>query len=251
MSMATQEVWPPGELVPVTVEISRGEASGFARYYHDLPGGFFVENSESSGADFFWDNNQVNYVWTDLPEREKILIRYYVKADELLAGSFRITGRFDYIIDGKRRVSVYSGTISVKLERGADVLEVDDIPVMEMTNPLMQVSDTPPATHDAISTEPVPPVTEKVDFRVQVSISSARLSREELENRIGCRLKHGIIVLEAGTMFKYQSGSFSHYDEASEYLSELKECGVKDAFVVAFRGGMTIPVDEARRLTGR
>ncbi len=238
--IVTQESWPPGENVPVTVEISRGDASGFARFYHDLPQGFIVENVINGGADFFRDNNQVNYVWLDLPEGKIIIIQYLARADDLLAGSFKITGRFDYIIEGKKRVSVVSETHSIKLDRSAEVESVE-LPDTSTTQVEIKTSK--------IKEDTTKEILPSVDFRVQVSISSQRFSREELEDRIGSKLRLGINVLRTGNMFKYQSGSFETYKEASSYLSELKAFGVTDAFIVAFSNNSQISINEARAIT--
>ena len=50
-------------------------------------------------------------------------------------------------------------------------------------------------------------------------------------------------------MYKYQSGAFPTYSEASVYLAELKSKGVNDAFIVAYRGDEQISVNLARTLT--
>jgi hypothetical protein len=85
-----------------------------------------------------------------------------------------------------------------------------------------------------------------IRYRVQVAIASLHLTREELEERIGCELSNGMTVLRAGNLYKYQSGSFEKYTEAALYLAELKDGGVTDAFIVAYRNDEQIPVEQAR-----
>ena len=98
----------------------------------------------------------------------------------------------------------------------------------------------------------IPPVKKNsvnnVKYRVQVAIASLQMTRAELEDRIGFPLRHGMTMLRAADFYKYQSGSFEKYQEASIYLEELKKGGVKDAFVVAYRGDEQISVDLARSL---
>ena len=252
VSVTTQDSWPPGKNVPVTVKISKGGLKGFARFYHDLPRGFIVENVFSDGADFFRDNNQVNYVWLDLPDKEVITIQYLARADELLAGSFSISGRFDYIPDGKRRVSVMAESASISLERSASVESVE---LMEADKDERELF-----VNDSIAGQETKPgkIREEdkasesdISFRVQVSISSQRFSQPELEERIGSKLKHGLRILETGNMFKYQSGSFKSYSEAAEYLGELKNNGVEDSFIVAYNKGRQISIKDAQSLTGK
>lgn len=244
----TQESWPPGQMVPVTVEIDPGNAEGFARFYHRLPNGFQAENVSASGADFFWDNKQVNYVWTSMPTNEIIRIRYKVSADKLLSGSFRIVGRFDYVVNGKERLTVLSEPVLIELNKNARVLEIDDLEgVGYISEKDDAVEETVVVETEQKKEQALKPRVE-VDFRIQVSISSNKFSQNELEDRIGVKLKHGFKVLKTASMYKYQSGSFTSYQKAAEYLKELKAGGVDDAFVVAFKDGVQISIKEAEKL---
>jgi|GEM_PF-985448 len=250
VNVVTQESWPPGKNVPVTVIIEKGKLQGFARFYHELPQGFIVENVFSDGADFFRDNNQVNYVWLDLPDKEIVTIQYLARADELLAGSFTISGRFDYILEGKERVSVLAGSASIRLDRSASVESIEFIEPDKQEQHLI-INDSIAEHKNKTEMEEI---TEKavisdISFRVQVSISSQRFSQAELEDRIGSKLKYGVRILETGNMFKYQSGSFKTYTKAAEYLEELKNNGVEDSFVVAFDKGTQISIKDAQKLS--
>lgn len=252
VSVITQDSWPPGRNVPVTVKITKGKLKGFARFYHDLPRGFIVENVFGDGADFFRDNNQVNYVWLDLPDKDIVTIQYLARADELLAGSFSITGRFDYIQDGKRRVSVLAESASISLDRSASVESVEFMKTDE-AEPEVIVNDS--ITGQENKPEEIKEADKArvsdISYRVQVSISSQRFSQGELEDRIGSKLKHGVRILETGNMFKYQSGSFKSYSEAAEYLDELKNKGVVDSFIVAYNKDSQISIKDAQSLTGK
>jgi hypothetical protein len=238
ISVVCQDTWPPGKTIPVTIIIEKGNMEGFARFFQDLPQGFEVANVESNGADFYWDNDQVNLVWLKLPAEKTIKFRYLVTPDESLSGSFKIGGRFDYIVANRERKSVEVNPILVKLKRGAEVLEVEEIEKLSQT--VLQTDSNP--------VEIVAPAV-SVNFRVQVAIASVHLSKIELEERIGCKLQYDITTLKTGSLYKYQSGSFSLYDDAGEYLSHLKECGVKDAFIVAYKGTEQISVELARSLS--
>lgn len=236
----TQSSWPPGKAVPVTIEITRGEAQEFARFYHSLPKGFTVQNVNGAGADYFWDNDQVNFVWTDLPESGIIRIQYLVTVDKMLAGSFNLSAKFDYVLNRSKRISVQTQTLTILLDKDAGVEAVD----------IDLVSNEEYITLEETETEvqPEQEMISSIDFRIQVSISSQKFTQQELEERIHCELKHGVTVLKTGSMYKYQSGSFKEYDEAAEYLKELKVGGVKDAFVVAFKDNVQISIKEAEKL---
>lgn len=230
VNVITQSSWPPGKYVPVRIEIANPGSNGFARFYQDLPQGFTVKSAETAGADFYWENKQVNFVWLKMPADKVVSISYLAKADAVLSGSFRLGGRLDYLTDGDTRKSVDCESLVIQLDRDAEVEE-----------------DATGATvkEDVVVREKSP----QVVFRVQVAIASEQVAQKELEERIGCRLKHGITVLTAGSMFKYQSGTFKTYPEAAVYLEELKGRGLDDAFIVAYRNSEQISVNLARTLT--
>lgn len=235
ISVITKLSWPPGKPVPVTVEIAKPGITGFARFFQDLPQGFTVQNLDDSNADFYLENSQLNYVWVELPDEDIITVKYLVQADASLSGSFRLGGRFDYIIGGKERKSVELKALLIKLDKNA---KVDDY---QIETP--QEEDEKPSISEETESEA------KIEFRIQVAISSQQISKSILEERLSCTLRHGITVLKAGNMFKYQTGYFNKYEDAVPYLAELKDMGVKDAFIVAFRANEQIAISLARKLT--
>ena len=53
---------------------------------------------------------------------------------------------------------------------------------------------------------------------------------------------------KAGAIFKYTSGNFVSFDEATKQQTKLKELGYKDCFVAAFKNGVRMDINEARKL---
>lgn len=241
INVITPAAWPPGTYVPVRIEITLGSSYEFARFYQNLPQGFTVRSGETAGADFYWENNQVNFVWLKMPAEKTIRISYLAKADELLKGSFRLGGTLDYVVDGDRRNTVNYGPMIIKLDENAVVEEgIEDHFVEE------EKEDINVPVKDKVENEEIQ---QKIEFRVQVAISSDQLTKPELEQRIGCPLKYDINMLRTGNMYKYQNGAFPNYALASAYLDELRSKGVKDAFLVAYRGSEQISISLARTLT--
>ncbi len=239
INIITQQSWPPGSYVPVRIEIINSGLNNFARFYQDLPQGFSVKRGNTAGADFYWENNQVNFVWVKMPEDEIIRISYLAMANAALTGSFRLGGKLDYVIDGKERKSVEFSPVIIRLDKDATIEEdLEEFYQEEIDENIIVQSDTL-----------IPEVKQEIEFRVQVAISSQQITRAELESRISCQLKYDIILLRTGNMYKYQSGAFKTYSTASEYLGELKSKGVSDAFIVAYRGDEQISVELARSLT--
>ena len=226
IKIITQGSWPPGEYVPVRIEIKNPGLKGFARFYQELPQGFSTKKGETAGADFYWENRQVNFVWVRMPAEELIRLSYLAKADESLTGSFRLGGKLNYVAGGNERRTIEIEPLTIKLDSKATVDE-------DITGMLQkEVAAGKITGDDAVNDD----MEQKVIFRVQIAISSEQVSKAELEERIGCSLRHSLTVLKAGNMYKYQCGAFRTYREASSFLEELKKKAVNDAFIVAYRG---------------
>ena len=80
---------------------------------------------------------------------------------------------------------------------------------------------------------------QSVVFKVQIAASSYRLSKNGLRY-IYCGRKD-VVEYEEGGWFKYAVGNFSDYQEASDLKREI--C-VPGAFVVAFRNGEKVDINE-------
>jgi N-acetylmuramoyl-L-alanine amidase len=52
-------------------------------------------------------------------------------------------------------------------------------------------------------------------------------------------------VSEEGTLFKYFYGNASNYEDAKRSLAEAKAKGYTSAFIIAFKNGKKVSVQEA------
>lgn len=51
-----------------------------------------------------------------------------------------------------------------------------------------------------------------------------------------------------GTAYKYTSGNFKSFEEASKHQTKMRELGYKDCFVAAFKDGVRMDINEAKKL---
>lgn len=99
---------------------------------------------------------------------------------------------------------------------------------------------TTPVRQPEIKPEPVAD-SGSVVFKVQLAVSSNKLELTPANfNGLGA-----ISVLMAGNMYKYMYGQTSDYAEAKRLQGEAKAKGYSSAFLVAFRDGKKITIDEA------
>ncbi|RZJ72802.1 N-acetylmuramoyl-L-alanine amidase [Flavobacterium sp.] len=109
------------------------------------------------------------------------------------------------------------------------------------------VADTPtpaPVQTPTRAIEPVVPETTTsagVVFKVQISASGTKLPTTP-SNFKGLS---GVSMMSSGAKYKYYYGETSDYQMARQKLSEAKTKGFPSAYVVAFRNGQQISLDEA------
>ncbi|CAM3308435.1 N-acetylmuramoyl-L-alanine amidase [Flavobacterium longum] len=110
------------------------------------------------------------------------------------------------------------------------------------------IAKTPPVTtpvktpvkQPEVKPEPEAPAGNVV-FKVQLAVSSNKLELTPANfNGLGA-----ISVIMSGNMYKYMYGQTGDYNEAKRLQGEAKSKGYSSAFLVAFRDGKKITIDEA------
>ncbi len=89
--------------------------------------------------------------------------------------------------------------------------------------------------------------TEGIVFRIQ--FASFKEIVPTSDKRIS-GLKN-VVYEKVGTYYKYYCGENASYSEVSNYLPDVKKTGYTDAFIVAFKNGAPIGVQDARKLTNQ
>ena len=111
-------------------------------------------------------------------------------------------------------------------------------------------ASTPPKTEPKAEpkTEPktdVKPVVKAdvIEFKVQFAGAE-----KEVDAKTKFPNVKDVWFYKAGTVYKYTSGSFSSFDEATKHQLKMKELGYKDCFVAAFKNGQRMEINEAKKL---
>jgi len=108
--------------------------------------------------------------------------------------------------------------------------------VKPVDKPLQPKPQTPAQTPAAES-----PSAGNVVFKVQLAVSSSKLDLTPANFNGLANLS----VVSAGGLYKYMYGQTGDYDEARRLQAEAKSKGYTQAFVIAFRDGKKIPIQEA------
>jgi N-acetylmuramoyl-L-alanine amidase len=82
-------------------------------------------------------------------------------------------------------------------------------------------------------------------FKVQFASSDVELNLKDPKYAV---IKNGWFY-KVNTVLKYTSGNFEGIADAAAHQNELRQNGFKDCFVVAFKNGERIDINEAKKLT--
>ncbi len=105
------ETLTPGSETKITVELSKGDLTGFAKLQIDLPDGMSATAIEAKGASFTFADGKAKFIWMSLPASPTFKVSYTLKVDASVTGVQRINGRFSYIEDNERKVHEMSTSI--------------------------------------------------------------------------------------------------------------------------------------------
>ena len=94
-----------GQEVEVNLIIDKNNFSGPGRLRLDLSqaDGIAVKENMSDGSSFTFKENEVLFIWYDLPSEKSIVISYTIIAQENTTGMKKISGDFSFINDNERK----------------------------------------------------------------------------------------------------------------------------------------------------
>jgi len=236
ISVECQDQWGAGRYNKVSVLITF-KSEGFARFTQDFPVGFDVAGIVSPGCDLSWNGNQLNAVLMNVTQGKSIEFSYYMRPESNMNGLFTIKGEVVIISGGVTRytVKLAERTIEIGGTNGLLPEEMKDKPVQLVKTAPAKIK--PPAGVNYSS---------GTVFRVQVSASSKVISEARLRKEMGLDDDIKITVIKSVNVYKYQAGEFADYESAYRLLAVLKNKGITDAFIVAYRGSDQLPVEKAR-----
>ncbi len=92
----------------ISVEITKGDLTGFAKLQQDIPEGFKAEMINSKSGTFSVKDDVLKIIWISLPAEETFEVTYLLTAVSPQAGSYELAGKFSYIEQNERQSTDYS-----------------------------------------------------------------------------------------------------------------------------------------------
>jgi N-acetylmuramoyl-L-alanine amidase len=91
-----------------------------------------------------------------------------------------------------------------------------------------------------------PPIKkDQIVFKVQFASSEKEMDYKTTYSQL-----KDVSFYKVGQLFKYTSGQFQTFEEATQRQIELRDSGFKDCFVVAFKEGLRMDIMEAKKMIG-
>lgn len=166
-------------------------------------------------------------------EEEKFLASD-IGQDYMASAIFRAFKEYKYEIESKGIKEDRSQNPSV--DGGSQKTEVVEVPEV--------VDDKKNKKEKKKPDDEKPKIEEGVIFKIQIATSSIKTELKP-ENFSGL---DGVDLYEAGGLYRYTYGKEKNMGDANNLQLQLKDKGFKDAFIVAFKDGIRIPISEAIKL---
>lgn len=246
--------------------IKNPQGSKYAKLEETIPAGYIFEEVESNNGIVSFGASQVKYIWMKLPEDPEFVVSYrLVPRSGERQEAMKVTGMFSYTINEKSYedpvVEMNVKFADLTDSQKHDLLMTGKLPGgakpvitgTEGTTTTSQQTTTEGAGESVASsgagmiqgTKVLTPES-GVYYRLQLIAVRMPFDASLHFSRLG--IKQEIRVEQVGGLYKYTAGSFSSYVEASSYKKDvISRPGFEDAFIVAYRNGSRISIEDAFR----
>ncbi len=162
-----QDAIRPGDTLNVTLEITKGDREGFAKWQQTLPAGFIASSVEMNGATFSFKNQEIKVIWMELPKTETFIIQYKIETSPSVEGEHNLLGKFSFIEENERK----------DINSEMFILSIDEEAIADNTG-----SDNQPGTTDQPETSISNDNNKRTEDATESSVSTIANNTSSSEN---------------------------------------------------------------------
>lgn len=221
--------------------------SKYAKIEEQIPAGYIFESVDPHDGIESFSSSTVKFIWMKLPQEPEFEVAYRLvpkrdeaQSDMIIKGQLTYSAGNDNKVVDVKEMDLDMEALSLADKR--NLLLSGEVPSgavkTEPAVPKEPVAEKKPVVVKELVAESIPPGTY---FRVQLAALNQPVDAKSHFRNEG--VSEEVFVEQHEGMYKYTSGSFKTYDEASSYKMKVERLpGVSGAFVVAYRDGKRIPM---------
>jgi len=260
----------PISTAKITLIIHKLNITGFAKVEDSIPFGFIANSMDTHGASFTFDDNIAKFVWQNMPADSVITVSYQLSSGTDVKGKYSLHGDLSYIYNNEPIALPIGATTFSTPSNNTNATSTDATPsstkptsspvVNNSNNELPTIVNTtnqptttiPPIVTPATAPAAVvaassAPATTAVIYKVQIMAlhNAVDVSYFSSKKQIKAKISTEVI----GDYTKYTVGPYTDYKSAQQALEAIKNGGISGPFIVAYKAGERISVQQARALT--
>ncbi len=249
-----------GNDVLVTLNLSKGNNSGFARLVENIPAGFTASEVQNAGSVFKFSDNAAKFLWTNIPgEKSELILKYKLTPPSDASGDFSIDGEFSgaFLIIDEVPTSIMIKSTSFNLSSLPEgTLANEPNNNTNNTNNSSNSSNSSStntnsgnknsnrtSNNSSSSDNNESGSSNGVKYKVQVLAGHSNISTSSIKKQYSFDGK--ITIENHDGWVKYCTGNYETYKDAKTKRNDLGSFNFPGPFVVAYNNGSRISVQEA------
>ncbi|HNQ62097.1 MAG TPA: hypothetical protein PKJ62_06885 [Bacteroidia bacterium] len=220
-----------------------------ARFIDKIPEGYEAFSERSHGAHFLFSEGLVTFTWSKMPVDSSFKISYLVRSSQrrtppsingmLVFGNSAMGIELDSI---DKNDELYEQAL--KVTEDADAIQADNILALSKSED--QTTEEPLADNETVNIN-LPSSKDGISYKVQISATMKSPVRDNAWFHKYYKLTEDVSLTYHEGWKKYLIGSFTNFKEANLHKRKTRK-SVHDAFVVAYRDGQRISLQEAQSM---
>jgi hypothetical protein len=195
-----------GHETNIEIVILKGEVNGFARLEMEIPDGISVTKVEDKGAKFSFQHGVARWIWSDVPDAERLIVKMVWVASEQFPGVEPVTGKYCYVENNQRQVVQMAPAVIGKLVPEAEAVGIPTLSIVHF--PLSAMEEPFGLGDNGVSiTHNIPPTIEAgQEIKVELKVRKGEMNGFA---KLQLEIPEGITIKESedlGASYSFEEG---------------------------------------------